>query len=624
MQPNYMTVMEIFSKQRRHTVPLFQRPYVWDREDEWEPLWDDIRDTAERVLNSPDRKIAAHFLGTAVLDHAPTSSSSIECREVIDGQQRLTTLQLALKAAIDAIGTLKAEDGDEEAGKDIGIATRQLEPLIANPGYAEDEERYKVWPTNEDRATFRDVMDSNVDRKPIETHSRMARAHAFFLEQFRNWLAGGRPGVRARALANGLKDHMKLIVLDLDDADEPQAIFETLNAHGQPLLPSDLIKNWLLWEGTRQGVDIERLYSEHWREFDHDRDYWHAKVGTGHAARVRLDLFLQHWLTLHLRKPVPLKHLYSLFGDFVAPTEEGDDESAVQKTMRRQDGTIDVEALMQDITVNADRFKVIERTKGETRFDVFLQRLQVLDIVVFHPLILRVMGHPASDAADRDTFAEALESYLVRRMVIGRQTRGYGTLALQLLDRIADLPDGEVAAPRIIAALASLEGTLAWPQDEELKTEWVRRQFYGQLRRSRLVMILRAIEEQYQREATKSEPVHKFNFDALEVEHIMPQAWEKHWKLPEGVDRNDRDWAIDGLGNLTLVSSPLNKELSNAPWITEGGKPSKSVALRDHSKLELTAHLLKGHPKCWDEGTIKTRALALFETATLIWPHKQN
>lgn len=103
MQPSYMTVMEIFSKQRRHTVPLFQRPYVWDREDEWEPLWDDIRDTAERVLNAGDHQIASHFLGTAVLDHAPQPSSSIECREVIDGQQRLTTLQITLKSALDAI-----------------------------------------------------------------------------------------------------------------------------------------------------------------------------------------------------------------------------------------------------------------------------------------------------------------------------------------------------------------------------------------------------------------------------------------------------------------------------------------------------------------------------------------
>jgi len=115
----------------------------------------------------------------------------------------------------------------------------------------------------------------------------------------------GEEAARAVALGSALKDHLRLIVLDLDDYDEPQAIFETLNAHGTPLLPADLIKNWLLWEMTRQGKQTERLYNLHWRAFDKEPEYWRQKVGTGHAARARIDTFLQNWLTRRTGESVP-------------------------------------------------------------------------------------------------------------------------------------------------------------------------------------------------------------------------------------------------------------------------------------------------------------------------------
>ena len=164
--------------------------------------------------------------------------------------------------------------------------------------------------------------------------------------------------------------------------------------------------------------------------------------------------------------------------------------------MRRDDGNVDVKTLMRDIAADANRFREIESLTGKSRFDTFLRRLHVIDVSVFHPLILWIMGRSGSNAADRDKFGEALESYLVQRMVAGRQTRGYGMVALQLLDHMANLSPDELAAPYIIAALTSLEGrAIAWPDDNEFRTQWTQRRFYGQLRRNRLVMILRAIEE---------------------------------------------------------------------------------------------------------------------------------
>lgn len=607
MQPNYISVMSIFMQQTRYTVPLFQRPYVWSRDEQWEPLWIDVRNAADRVLAANSKSVASHFLGTVVLDQSPNTTGTLPRREVIDGQQRLTTLQIVLKAAEHALEALRgAVAGDELASKVVDLASRQIAPLTNNP--AEEDERYKVWPTNEDRAAFRDVMDATPETGPELSQTRMGQAYAFFRGEFAAWLNRDRHGDRAKALASALKDHLKLIVLDLDDSDEPQAIFETLNAHGTPLLPADLIKNWLLWEATRQSLATDKLYVTHWQPFDRDGAHWRAKIGVGHAARARVDTFLQNWLTRHVLEPISAKHLYDRFLNHV---EKGGP--------RNEDGKLDVDALMSDIANDARRFRQIEVGEGKTRFAVFLQRLKVLDVVVFHPLLLEIMGRPGSDDADRDLCAEALESYLVRRVVCGMQTRGYGTLALNLLKAVKALPADVPAAPALIGALAASEGADRWPDDNSFKLDWVRKQFYYNIKRARVLMMLRAIEEHYQREQTKGEPVLAFNFDALQIEHILPQKWETHWPLPDGTTRDDRNWALHGIGNLTLVSASLNADLSNGPWHAPEGQPSKRKGLSHHSKLDLNARLLREHPEHWGEACITARAQQLFDTAAVIW-----
>src|SRR5271167_2701789 len=108
MQPTYRSLLQVFGAPARYTVPLFQRPYVWNRETEWEPLWDDISNLADRVLTAePSKPIAGHFLGTVVLEQAKTLTGSIGRREIIDGQQRLTTLQILLTAAQHALRRLE-------------------------------------------------------------------------------------------------------------------------------------------------------------------------------------------------------------------------------------------------------------------------------------------------------------------------------------------------------------------------------------------------------------------------------------------------------------------------------------------------------------------------------------
>ena len=96
------TLDEIFGPTIHLRAPLFQRPYVWKRDANWVPLWSVIRGAAElRLQQNVGRP---HFLGAIVLNQLSTPTGGISAREIIDGQQRLTTLQICLVALRDLCG----------------------------------------------------------------------------------------------------------------------------------------------------------------------------------------------------------------------------------------------------------------------------------------------------------------------------------------------------------------------------------------------------------------------------------------------------------------------------------------------------------------------------------------
>ena len=108
MHTDILTPKDLFQKDVRYTIPPFQRPYVWSQDDQWEPLWEDVRNVAENYLEALERsgndaveaeqQTSPHFLGAVVLKQVPVATKDIGQREVIDGQQRVTTLQLLLDA----------------------------------------------------------------------------------------------------------------------------------------------------------------------------------------------------------------------------------------------------------------------------------------------------------------------------------------------------------------------------------------------------------------------------------------------------------------------------------------------------------------------------------------------
>src|SRR5262245_44421710 len=98
METQVRTPQMVFMQPQRLIVPLFQRPYVWNEENQWEPLWTDVTRVAERIIEHPGERVHPHFLGAVVLQQVQNNTGQMQERTIIDGQQRLTTLQLLLDA----------------------------------------------------------------------------------------------------------------------------------------------------------------------------------------------------------------------------------------------------------------------------------------------------------------------------------------------------------------------------------------------------------------------------------------------------------------------------------------------------------------------------------------------
>lgn len=165
MNANAISLLSIFGPKIRLEVPLFQRQYVWRREQQWEPLWEDIsRKFSERLAGREDAPV--HFLGAMVLDQKLTPTGYVDRRQVIDGQQRLTTLQIFVAVFRDFC----REQGCEDLASECESFTLNR-GMMAQP----EVDKYKVWPTRLDQGQFMDVMSSG-SRTELEKRHPLVRA----------------------------------------------------------------------------------------------------------------------------------------------------------------------------------------------------------------------------------------------------------------------------------------------------------------------------------------------------------------------------------------------------------------------------------------------------------------
>ena len=596
METNLQRPQRLFVQPVRYEIPAFQRRYVWRLEEQWVPLWDDVEELARSIME--EGQTEPHFMGAVVLQQMQFPAATIERRIVVDGQQRLTTLQLLIDAIQEV---LENQEHSSPARRLSALVANGEEFLDGDPDYA-----FKVWPTTVDRAAFRHAMSNELSARDHAT-SRIVQAHDYFKGQTEQWLArfDGDAGERdsaASALEAAVSRHLELVVIDLGESDDPHVIFETLNARGTRLLQSDMVKNKVLHDAGIQIGDDEGEATEEEKgiwAFDQD-DWWAQEIGRGLQRRPRVDVYLNHWLTLRNRaemKPYDEFRAFEKYSD--ARAQEG-------KTIR------DVARDLRDL----GRIYREDVEEGR-RADIakFLERRSVMNVGVVTPLLLWLLSADLS-AAQLSNCLMAIESFLVRRVVCGYSARSYGDLFVGLIQKLADASAGD--ADRVVVSYLGNQTAQAtlWPSDEELREKFVTAPLYQYLTRGRLRMVLEGIEAELRTNKAESQEVP----GNLHIEHVMPQTWHPNWPLPVEVAEDeeaasDRNRTIHTIGNLTLVNNRLNSSLSNAPW------DEKRETLADHSVLFLNRHLVREGPEVWDEAAIKERAKWLHERAVKIWPH---
>lgn len=603
MQADTLTLKSVLGLERRYVIPTFQRDYEWTLEGQWRLLHEDLLSAAERLqqarrqadaLNKPravaDKNVTPHFLGAVVCEQLPSSTGGVDQRAVIDGQQRLTTLQLLARGILDV---LQEKESPRAA---------QVRRLIRNPTDVATEplDKYKLWPRRKDREVWPDAVSDEI---PSNNGHLYLSARKFFADQTRAAVDADSDTELLDAIVDTFLGLFKLVVIDLEDNDDAQVIFEVLNGRQTPLSASDLVKNLLFLRGDLRGeIELDKLYDQYWAPLD--EAWWKTTVGTGHAARGRRDVLLSAWLTAVSGQEAAVGHLYGQVRKYLATNSRA------------------TEAILKELSEYAAAYTTVyhpdrAESKALARAYARLDRIRVLTAV---PLLLwlRTLPSDVLALADHEIAVGAIESWVMRRMVTGANTRGYGTFFVEVL-KVAQKArrDGHNIPGAITAYMGSASQGLAWPTDEDIAIAFANNKFYNSFTQERIRLVLGAIDEQLQFENPLTEPA-KFDYEQLQIEHILPSSWQSHWPLniedPAQLElaTQQRHAAAQRIGNLTLVTSKFNQGVSNFAWDIK--RPEFAL----QSGLQLNKPLASS--QFWNEDSIQARARQLAGAACRVWP----
>ncbi len=616
MKADALNPRELFGTTVHYEIPAFQRPYVWSEEDQWAPLWQDVRRVAEKVVRAQgdDSALAAaggHFLGAVVFKSKPPVAGDVTRHSVIDGQQRTTTLQVLLDAVQDVLA-VRGHDLEAEA----------LEELILNSAnrFTGKPERFKLWPSRSDRAAFESAMAGT--QAPVGDHL-IVQAHDFFRREVAEWLDGkvdedetpvGDEKSRGHALADVMQTRLFVVAINLAGHDDDQVIFETLNDRGTPLLKADLIKNWVFQRGDAIGADVERWPDEFW--LDLDDSWWREEISQGRHMRSRIDIFLQYWLTMRTRAEVLTDEVFRAFIDHAKPM---------------MSTTAEAEELLDQLRRDANTFRSFaQMSTADVQGRFYNRVVEALELGATTPLLLWMLSPNHAVPADQVSKAlSALESWVIRRTLLRYTMKDVNKMMVAILAGLesADVAD---AGDRVVAYLAAqTSDARTWPRDSEVIEALPGIRLYGNVRQGRLRVVLEAIEEQLRTDRHEAVGVPS----NMQIEHVMPQGWRHHWDTTPPLSEAaavERDRVINTLGNLTLLTQKLNGTLSHRPWTDAAAGPvaptgleaglGKRSLINKYSLLVLSRELVDGNVERWTEEAIRARSERLSRVLCRVWP----
>ena len=512
---------------------------------------------------------------------------------VVDGQQRLTTLQILIKASA---GALQGRNLHDDAKCLLHLTVNERESWVDGA-----DDQTKIRQSNvHDQESFQLTIRNQIS--DFKTSRNIYQAYKFFDSEVSRWLDNepNNRRARAKALVEVLTNKLQIAAIDLDEDEKPHRIFEVLNTRGEPLKQSDLVKNTVLYEANVV-EDADRA-RELWGTFD-GSPWWRTETNEGRTLqRIHLDRFLHYWLITKLAKEVVARRYFDITADRVS--------KAFNSYVAKSKGELEIEAIAKDMQDAGVIYRDLENAQ-QPGIELFLSRIKTMGIgIVFPPLLWLFTHNIPQDQCMRAI--KALESYLIRRMLCNINTQGLNRVFVELLPKMEGKPKDVGQA--VIDFLKGQEApNRIWPNDYILTDALTN----GTLRApaERKKMVLEAIESKLT--STMTEPI---DANTLTLEHIMPRGWKTNWPIDtNGINEEEaevsRKQSIEKIGNLTLVTGKLNASLSNAPWY------EKRKALSRHSALRINKKLLDKYFDTWDESTINERSKYLAQLASEIWPY---
>lgn len=577
-----------------------------------------------------------HFLGAVVVEpQERIGLRGVETFHIIDGQQRLTTLQYVLVALLIALNETSV----------TGIDTT-IEPYVQNNNpdtmkHAEIE-CYKVWPTFRDRPSYKRALAARKlstlkesfpdDFTQVGGFRRIGIVHPaslaaiwFFADEFVRFIRAEaeNKATAAEALATAILQDMKLVLISLEHTDDAQVIFETMNGRGATLHATDLIRNFIFMRADQDGgTSAEVLYDTRWKPFESST--WPVEERRGRLRKPRLEWLIYTALQVETRADVDLPRLYA---DYKAYVLNG--------------GTaLTAESQLTTLAQYAEHYTALTTCTGHLQVARFGQRIAPYDTTTVYPLALMISTGSIGDAEQAAMF-DSLVSYVVRRAVCGLTPKNYNNTFMGILRHLAT---HGIAQEPMRAYLSSLTGEISrWPTDAEFKTACKAAPLYdpSERQRSRLDarkarQFLTELEGEL-RSRRRSEEPEIPSLSKLDIDHIMPQSWYEYWPLPNGSKATEkeasvallalregavpttrqeqilaRQSAIPTLGNLTLLNLGVNRAAQHKAF-----QIKRDLLIRN-TNLSMNVQLLDDTD--WTIERIATRGEALGGSAVELYP----
>lgn len=552
-----MTLRQLLGNGLTYHVPLFQRDYSWTQ-DEWEDLWQDIQNTMTGAE-------PAHYMGYLVLQ-----TQDQKRFDIIDGQQRLTTLSLLALAVLKALDDLaqrniQSEDNRRRAEQLRNSFIGYLDPVTLVP-------QTKLTLNRNNDAFYRDRL---VPLLPLPQRGLRSSEHLlrrgfdWFYRRVSEEYAVHKDGAVLARFLSDTADKLFFTVITVNDELNAFKVFETLNARGVRLSPTDLLKNYLFSIVYRDG--------SHETEIEALERRWNRMID-----QLGSESF-PGFLRAHWNSREKLVRESELFKVIRAATPN---KGRVFELLRYME---------EDVPVYAALANPEDRLWTETQRE-YVRELRMFSVRQPWPLLLA-----AYRSLDEEGFTSVLRAVsivsfrynVISNMLTHEQERVYNDIARRITS-------GEIThSSEVIRALAPI-----YVDDETFRNAFAVKVLRTTSSRNRQVAryILSMIETQI------SHTHHDADNAAYSLEHVLPENPTDGWEYID--DEQIEEW-VYRLGNLTLLEATLNRAVGNKPF-------SEKRPVYAQSQFQITRDIAEQN-EAWTVERLAERQRRMARIATGIW-----